>query len=103
MVRALPYGRTPRALTLRSARLSDARIDAAGAARLGAGEVSLLVAWVLLLGGREILEQAKTPYDRRLPVVGPGATGTCQQSRVGGLRSFIGDSVCSFSDIAAMT
>ena len=31
MVRALPYGRTPRALTLRSARLSDTRIDAAGA------------------------------------------------------------------------
>ena len=42
-----------------------------GAARLGAGEVSLLVVWVLLLGGREILEEAKTPYDRRLPVVGP--------------------------------
>ena len=38
---------------------------------MGAGEVSLLVAWVLLLGGREILEQAKTPYDRRLLVVGP--------------------------------
>jgi mannitol 2-dehydrogenase len=31
MVRALPYGRTSRALTLRSTRLSDTRIDAAGA------------------------------------------------------------------------